>query len=148
MSSKLGNIIDDLASMSIAGFSITALTGTSLKDSIELAELPARIISPIGITSNIVRAKTFGNNHVMSVEWSIVDITLLRAAGQGIGLTDIAVTLDDYLAAYLTAVRTLTSTEYALVNVQAKAQITNWPQSSERYYDSVYTVLTFSELNQ
>ena len=106
MSSQLDSILDAVEAMSVSGVT-TVYRGSSLKDSAEIADIPMRIISAIGMSSARVQTKTLGGTgHVMMAEWTITDLALLRSAGMGLGLSDVAPNVESYLAAYHNAVRT------------------------------------------
>ena len=84
----------------------------------------------------------------MMTEWTITDVALLRPAGMGIGLKDVAATMESYMAAYHDAVRTLVAPTWQLIDVRCRAQILEWPQASGRSYDTVVVTLVISEIVQ
>jgi hypothetical protein len=123
--------------------------GSSLKDSAEIADIPMRIISAIGMSSARVQTKTLGGTgHVMMAEWTITDLALLRSAGMGLGLSDVAPNVESYLAAYHDAVRTLSAPSWAVVDLRCRAQVLEFPAASGRNYDAVVATLVFREINQ
>jgi hypothetical protein len=108
-----------------------------------------RIISAIGMSSARVQTKTLGGSgHVMMAEWTITDLALLRSAGMGLGLSDIAPNVESYLAAYHDAVKTLTAPSWAVVDLRCRAQVLEFPAASGRNYDAVVATLVFREINQ
>ena len=148
MSSQLVSIVAAVAGMSVSGVS-TVYYGTSLKNAVEIADVPARIVSAVGMQSARTKTTTLGGSgHVMNTEWTITDVALLRSAGMGIGLKDVAVTMENYLAAYHEAVRTLVAPAWQIIDVRCRAQILEWPQASGRSYDTVITTLVISEIVQ
>ena len=148
MSSQLVAIVDAIAAMSVTGVT-TVYSGTTLKNAVEIADVPARIVSAVGMQSARTKTSTLGGSgHVMMTEWTITDVALLRPAGLGIGLKDVADTMESYMAAYHDAVRTLVAPAWQLVDVRVRAQILEWPQASGRSYDTVVATLVISEIVQ
>jgi len=148
MSSQLVAIVDAIAAMSVTGVT-TVYSGTTLKNAVEIADVPARIVSAIGMQSARTRTTTLGGSgHVMMTEWTITDVALLRPAGMGIGLKDVVDTMESYMAAYHDAVRTLVAPSWQLIDVRCRAQILEWPQASGRSYDTVVVTLVISEIVQ
>ena len=145
---SLGNILTAVESMAVSGIS-TVIYTTSLKDTIDIADIPIRIINPIGFASGRTRITTLGGaGHVMATQWTVTDIALLRPAAMGIGLADIADTIEDYLQDYHTALRGLTSPTWTLSEASVTASILEWPQASGKFYDAVTAVLTISDIIQ
>lgn len=145
---SLGNILTAVESMAVSGIS-TVIYTTSLKDTIDIADIPIRIINPIGFASGRTRITTLGGaGHVMATQWTVTDIALLRPAAMGIGLADIADTIEDYLQDYHTALRGLTSSTWTLSEASVTASILEWPQASGKFYDAVTAVLTISDIIQ
>jgi hypothetical protein len=148
MSSQLISIVAAVAGMSVSGVS-TVYYGATLKNAVEIADVPARIVSAVGMQSARTKTTTLGGaGHVMQTEWTITDVALLRPAGMGMGLKDIAVTMETYMAAYHEAVRTLIAPAWTLIDVRCRAQILEWPQASGRSYDTVVATLVISEIVQ
>ena len=148
MSSQLVAIVDAIAAMSVTGVT-TVYSGTTLKNAVEIADVPARIVSAVGMQSARTKTSTLGGSgHVMMTEWTITDVALLRPAGMGIGLKDVVDTMESYMAAYHDAVRTLVAPAWQLVDVRVRAQILEWPQASGRSYDTVVVTLVISEIVQ
>ena len=148
MSSQLVAIVDAIAAMSVTGVT-TVYSGTTLKNAVEIADVPARIVSAVGMQSARTKTSTLGGSgHVMMTEWTITDVALLRPAGMGIGLKDVAATMESYMAAYHDAARTLVAPAWQLIDVRCRAQILEWPQASGRSYDTVVVTLVISEIVQ
>jgi len=148
MSSQLVAIVDAIAAMSVTGVT-TVYSGTTLKNAVEIADVPARIVSAVGMQSARTRTTTLGGSgHVMMTEWTITDVALLRPAGMGIGLKDVVDTMESYMAAYHDAVRTLVASSWQLIDVRCRAQILEWPLASGRSYDTVVVTLVISEIVQ
>lgn len=148
MSSQLVAIVDAIAAMSVTGVT-TVYSGTTLKNAVEIADVPARIVSAVGMQSARTKTTTLGGSgHVMMTEWTITDVALLRPAGMGIGLKDVVDTMESYMAAYHDAVRTLVAPAWQLIDVRCRAQILEWPQASGRSYDTVVATLIISEIVQ
>lgn len=147
MASQLDAIIDALEAMSVSGVT-TVYRGSTLKDNVEVADLPVRIISAIGMQSNRLTSKTFQSGHLMQTEWTLNDVALLRAAGMGMGLKDIAPSQETYLGHYHDALRTLIGPTWTVTGASLRSQVLEWPQASGRYYDVVTATLTISEIIQ
>lgn len=145
----LDSIIDALEAMTVPGHAMTVYRGATLKNMVEVADLPARIISAIGMQSNRLQTRTLGGSgHLMQTEWTVTDVALLRGAGTGIGLNDIAPGMEGYLSAYQDALRTLIGDSWKLTGASLRAQVLEWPQASGRYYDVVTATLTFMDIVQ
>ena len=148
MSSQLTAIVDVIVGMSVSPVT-TVLRGTSLKNAVQLADAPVRIVSAVGMQSARTRTATLGGaGHVMTAEWTIADVALIRAAGVGLGLSDVVGDMESYLAAYHDAVRTLVSPSWSVIDVRCRAQILEWPQASGRFFDAVIATVTVSEIIQ
>ena len=147
MASQIDAIIDALEAMSVSGVT-TVYRGATLKDNVEVADLPVRIISAIGMQSNRLQTRTFQSGHVMQTEWTLNDVALLRAAGMGIGLKDIAPSQETYLASYHNALRSFIGPTWTVTGASLRSQVLEWPQASGRYYDVVTATLTISEIIQ
>lgn len=150
MGSNLDGILDALEAMSITGYSYTVLRGSTLKSVVDIATTPCRIISAIGVQSSQTRRLTFGSGAVMRTEWTIQDTALIRPASLGIGLMDIAPTLEGYLAAYHEAIRSVVASNSAWVitDVSLRSQVLEWPAASGQFFDAVVATLTASDIVQ
>jgi hypothetical protein len=148
MGSQIDAIMDAVEVMSVSGVT-TVYRGATLKDNVEVADLPVRIISAVGVMSSRTTVQTLGGaGHVMQTEWTITDVAMIRAAGMGIGLKDVAPGLEAYMAAYHDSARTLQGSAWALIGLSVRAQVLEWPQASGRYYDVVTATLTIREIIQ
>ena len=147
MASQIDAIIDALEAMAVSGVT-TVYRGATLKDTVEVADLPVRIISAIGMQSNRLQSCTFQSGHVMQTEWTLVDVALLRGAGMGMGLKDIAPSQEAYLGHYHDALRTLIGPTWTVTGASLRSQVLEWPQASGRYYDAVIATLNISEIIQ
>ena len=149
MASQLTSIIDAVVALSITGYSMPVLRGVTLKDQVDDADIPTRIVNALGMSSQRTRTTTLGGgDHVMQAEWTLNDIALLRAAGLGLGLKDIAGSVEGYLAAYHDALRQLIAPGWVVSNASLRASVLEWPQGSGRYYDAVTATLTITEIIQ
>lgn len=150
MGSNLDGILDALEAMSITGYSYTVLRGATLKSVVDIATTPCRIISAIGVQSSQTRRLTFGSGAVMRTEWTIQDVALIRPASLGIGLMDIAPTLEGYLAAYHEAIRSVVANNSAWVitDVSLRSQVLEWPAASGNFFDAVVATITASDIVQ
>ena len=150
MASNLDAILDALEAMTITGYSYTVYRGATLKNVVEIAQTPCRIISAIGVQSSRTQRQTYGGGSVMTTEWTIADVALIRSASMGIGLADIAATLEGYLAAYHEAIRSVSpSTQHwSVTDVALRSQVLEWPAASGHFYDAVVSTLTVADIVQ
>lgn len=148
MASQLDNILDALQAMTITGYSYTVYRGSTLKNVIDIANTPCRIITAIGVQSGRTDRMTFGSGTVMKTEWTIQDIALIRPASLGIGLSDVAVTLEGYLAAYHQAVRSAVdgNSRWLITDVSVRSQVLEWPAASGNFFDAVVATLTVADI--
>lgn len=146
MGSQLDSIVDTIATMSITGYAMDVYWGDASVNNVDIANLPARIVNAVGFSSSMNKVQTFGSGHVMTTEWTITDVTLMRKAGMGYGLKDINQDLTDYLAAYHNAVRTLVAPRWTLTRCQLRSSVLEWPQASGSYHDAVTATLTITEI--
>ena len=147
MASQIDAIIDALEAMAVTGVT-TVYRGATLKDNVEVADLPVRIISAIGMQSNRLQTRTFQSGHVMQTEWTLNDVALLRGAGMGMGLKDIAPSQEAYLGHYHDALRTLIGPSWTVTGASLRSQVLELPQASGRYYDAVIATIFVSEIIQ
>lgn len=151
MPSNIASIITAITALNVQLSSVTVLVraGTSLKDSEEIGDLPTRIVSPVGMTSQRTRVQSLGGaGHVMTTEWTITDTCLLRAVGMGLGLTDIALIYQEYMANYCEQARQLSGYAYTMTLLTQRAQVVEYVTGSGRNYHAVICALTFVEIIQ
>lgn len=148
MGSQLDNILDALQAMTVTGYSYTVYRGSTLKNVIDIANTPCRIITAIGVQSARTDRLTFGSGAVMKTEWTIQDIALIRPASLGIGLSDVAVTIEGYLAAYHQAVRSAVdgNARWLITDVALRSQVLEWPAASGNFFDAVVATLTVADI--
>lgn len=146
MGSQLNSIITTLATMSISGYALDVYYGDASVNNVDIANLPCRIINAVGMSSAMTKLQTFGAGSVMTTEWTITDVTLLRKAGTGYGLKDINQEITNYMAAYHDAVRALVTNRWTLTRCQLRASVLEWPQASGSYHDAVTATLTITEI--
>jgi hypothetical protein len=146
MGSQLATIVDAVADMVITGYAYDVHVGDEMRNHFDIANVPCRVINAIGFSSSMARVQTFGSGHVMTTEWTITDIALIRKAGMGLGLKDIQLDLQGYLAAYHDAVRTLVTNRWTLTRCQLRSSVLEWPQASGSYHDAVTATLTITEI--
>ena len=148
MASQLDNILDALQAMTITGYSYTVYRGSTLKNVIDIANTPCRLLTAIGVQSARTDRLTFGSGAVMKTEWTIQDIALIRPASLGIGLSDVAVTLEGYLAAYHQAVRSAVdgNSRWLITDVSVRSQVLEWPAASGNFFDAVVATLTVADI--
>jgi len=150
MATHITSIISAIAAMPVQAFgaTVTVRSGTGLHNTVENADLPCRIISPLNATSQRSKRITTGAGRVMQTEWTIEDIALLRFVGDGLGLADIASIYLEYMNSYIECARQLGNTVYALDLLQQRTQVLQYPASSERTYHAVISTSTFTDIVQ
>lgn len=145
----LTDIVDAVCAMTITGFSGAVLRGATLKNQVDDPDVPTRIVSAVGMQSSRTRVTTLGGSgHVMTTEWTITDLALLRNAGIGQGLRDVAPGMENYLSAYHDAVRQLSSYGWAVTDIKTRAQVLEFPAASGRYFDAVVATITVRDIVQ
>ena len=103
--SDLAGIYDALAAMDVTlnAAVVPVFNYDALPDSIQTAQLPCRLLHPLGEQpAGSVTPFTL-SGHSLSLGWTIFDLFLLKPVGQGIGLVDAAPELVAYMDAYATA---------------------------------------------
>jgi hypothetical protein len=150
MASNLDGILDALQAMTITGYSYTVLRGATLKNTVDIATTPCRVISAIGVQSSRTQRQTYGGGSVMRTEWTIQDVALIRPASLGIGLMDIAPTIEGYLAAYHEAVRSVYAgnAHWTVTDIALRSQVLEWPAASGNFFDAVVASLTVADIIQ
>jgi hypothetical protein len=146
MGSQLATIVTTIGAMTITGYAYDVHVGDEMRNHFDIANVPCRVINAIGFSSSMTKTQTFGSGHVVSTEWTITDIALIRKAGMGLGLKDIQPDVQGYLAAYHDAVRTLVTNRWVLTRCQLRSSVLEWPQASGSYYDAVTATLTITEI--
>ena len=68
----------------------------------------------------------------------------------GIGLSDVAATMEGYLAAYHEAIRAVSSgnQHWSIADVALRSQVLEWPAASGHFYDAVVSTLTVADIIQ
>lgn len=146
MGSQLATIVTAIADMTISGYAYDVHVGDEMRNHYDIATLPCRIINAVGFSSSMAKVQTFGSGHVMTTEWTITDIALIRKAGMGFGLKDIQPDMQGYMAAYHDAVRTLVANRWTLTRMTMRSSVLEWPQASGQYHDAVTAQLTITEI--
>lgn len=150
MATHIDAIISALAALPVQAFgaTVTVRSGTGLHNTLEAADVPCRIISPLNATSQRTKRVTPGAGRVMQTEWTIEDICYLRFVGDGLGLADIATVYIEYMNSYIECSRQLGNSVYSYDLLQQRTQIVQYPASSERTYHAVISTSTFTDIVQ
>jgi hypothetical protein len=150
MATHINTIISALAAMPVQAFgaTVTVRSGTGLHNTLEAADVPCRIISPLNTTSQRTKRVTPGAGRVMQTEWTIEDICYLRFVGDGLGLADIATVYVEYMNSYIECSRQLGNSVYSIDLLQQRTQVVQYPASSERTYHAVISICTFTDIVQ
>jgi len=148
MGSQLATIVDAVADMVITGYAYDVHVGDEMRNHFDIADIPCRVINAVGFASTMQKVQTLGSGHVMTTEWTITDVALIRKAGMGYGLKDIQPDLQGYLAAYHDAVRTLVTNRWTLTRCQLRSSVLEWPAASGSWHDAVTATLSITEIIQ
>ena len=121
-----------------------------LKQSMESADMPCRLLLPVGDdTRGEGRDAQFVSiGTTMTVDWIVSDLMLWKATEQGLGLREFAPELVDYCGKYLDAMRSFKcpSSNSSLSGVSMIPGIYEWPSMSNKYYSGVLCQLTIHEV--
>jgi hypothetical protein len=146
--SNLRTIYTALANVPVAlnGSVVTALDVDKLPETVAAANLPLRLIMPLG-TRPDARAMTFESlNGVSTAEWRITDLFLLQTTAQR-KLEQVAPDLANYMAAYVTALSKARALAGALIeNVSVTAGVYVYPAQSNATYFGVEATVTVREI--
>ena len=140
------------ATVTVGTTTVTALNGATLTESVESAQLPVRLILPIGgqATGSTPTPRTFANRTeggVLVVEWTITDLLLWRGIDAGIGLSDLTPDLVTYCANYLSIVGSLRKARWSVTGITfPMIGGIEWPMSSNRWYSGVQAQLVIKEI--
>ena len=148
MGSQLSTIVTAIANMTITGYAYDVHVGDEMRNHFDIANIPCRVINAVGFASTMQKVQTLGSGHVMTTEWTITDVALIRKAGMGYGLKDIQPDLQGYLAAYHDAVRTLVTNRWTLTRCQLRSSVLEWPVASGSWHDAVTATLSITEIIQ
>jgi hypothetical protein len=123
----------------------TALDDTP--NTMESAELPARLLQPFGGRGE-GRLESYytSANGVIVVDWNIADMLFWRAAASGIGLADVSADLVRYKVAYVSAIKALRTNKWSVTSMVLMVESFEWPARSERSYHGVIARLTVREI--
>lgn len=147
MSCQLIAIIDAVAAMSVSPIT-RVLRGTTLKNSIASADVPVRIISAVGMRSQGMKPMSMTSSPLLTALWSVTDLALIRPAGLGMGLRDVAFGMEQYMATYTDVMRGLRSTTWSLDDTQFASRVVEWPAQSGTYFDAVVVTHVIKEIVQ
>lgn len=151
--SQIANIYDRLAAQAVLydGVAPTVYWLATTPNSIESAQLPARIITPISSRQR----EDFGFIALGTgarVIWTLQDVLLVRPAAQMRGPLDVLRPLVTYCGAYADAMRSFREPGQAsagsrttLDRVSTDVVTYEWPSGSGQYYWGVLATLTISE---
>jgi hypothetical protein len=154
MTSQLATIYSTLAGqvITVGSVGVTALSGADLPDSIESAQLPIRLLLPVGgkAAGTLQGFRTFGGGGqtpVLTIDWILTDLLVWRALGAGVGLTDLAPELIAYCAAYLSVLGPMRTAKWSVTDVTFPViGGFEWPPQSDRWYSGVQAQLTVREI--
>jgi len=136
--------------VSVHGVCPVAYTGSTLPNTVESARLPCRLLVPTGsrLGQGSYQRGTMGPRGIATIDWTLTDMVLWRSVSAGQGLRDIAGTLVAYCGAYAEMTRLLGGPGWTVTGLGMTAQIIEWPQGGDRWYDGVVCTLTITEILQ
>ncbi len=149
MATHIDAILDALEAMTVTGHAYPVYRGSTLKNVIDIANAPCRILSAIdGISSGSQTRRTGDGAVMVTLEWTIQDIALLRHASMGIGLRDVAPSMESYINAYHTAVWGIypEQLQWGVTGVSARSQVLEWPAASGNFFDAVVATVTVADI--
>lgn len=127
----------------------TVYSLASLPSSVETAQLPCRLLLPVGDNSNEGRDIGFiAIGTTATVNWQVKDLLLWQSTGQGIGLSGFASQLVEYAGAYVDMIRSFKqpSTYSNLESVNILPGIFEYPSAGGIFYAGVMCTLTIHEV--
>lgn len=149
MATHIDAILDALEAMTVTGHAYPVYRGSTLKNVVDIASVPCRILSAIdGISSGSQTRRTGGGAVMVTLQWTIQDIALIRHASLGIGLRDVAPSMESYIDAYHTAVWGLYPVQlgWSIAGVTARNQVLEWPAASGNFFDAVVASVTVADI--
>lgn len=148
MTTSLGDIITALAAMPVKAFGdvVPVRSGDLITNTVETADLPCRIISNLQSTSQRTKRITAGTGKVLSTEWSIDVVCLLRPVGDGLGLADINEVYAEYLQSFLSHMGSIGNSRYQPDITTQRGTVLQWPSGSDRSYHAVISTVTFTDI--
>jgi hypothetical protein len=142
------NALEDVTVTTTSGVTPTAYDLDELKEGITTADLPCRLLLPLGSSPGEGREGQFiAVGTTMAIVWQVNDLMLWQASEQGRGLQEFAPEIVDYCGKYLDAMRTFRKPygSSALESVNMNPGEYEWPTGSGRYYAGVLCQLSIRE---
>ena len=150
--SVIRNVYNALAAVTVTttgGITPTAYDLDELLENVNTAQLPCRLLLPLGDNPGEGREGQFiAIGTTMSITWQVNEIMLWKASEQGLGLREFAPELVDYCGKYLDAMRAF-KCPYANTSLQSVNMIPGeyeWPRGSGRYFAGVVCNLSIKEV--
>lgn len=149
--SKVVEIYQNLAALQVAvgGAYPTVFGLDATPNRVDIASLPCRILLPGRSTQGSFGFVAMGT--MGEVEWSALDLLLIKATGQGRGLIDVSTPMLAYCGAYAETMRSFRNAGIVggsawLDQVQITPGVYEYPQGSGNEYHGVLCSLTFKEV--
>lgn len=143
------NALEAVTVTTTAGVTPTCYDLDELPESISTANLPCRLLLPVGANPTEGREGEFiAIGTGMTYVWNITDVMLWQASEQGIGLRESAPQLVDYAGKYADAMRGFKCpyANSALESVSITCGEYEWPAGSGRYFAGVLCQLQVREV--
>lgn len=144
------NALSEVAVTTTGGVTPTVFDLDELPQSVSTAQLPCRLLLPVGNEPGEGREGTFiAVGTSMVIIWTINDLMLWQPINQGTGLKEFAPELVDYAGKYIDAMRTFGKCPYAnttLESVSISPGVYEWPASSGNNYAGVKCQLQIREV--
>lgn len=152
--SQILTIYDTIAALSITANSKTpsVMDVDALPNTMDTAPLPIRILMPLGTLAGVGGAndsRFVTLDSITNTRWTIRDLCLWQAVGQGIGYKTIVPVLVEYAGKYLDAIRAnrqMTHTAY-IQRVSVQPMVVEWPEQSGRFFYAIDSTVDVDELN-
>jgi len=150
------SVISDIYT-ALAALTVTTTSGktpevynlSALLEKVETANLPCRLLLPIGDNPGEGREGQFiAIGTSMTITWQLNDLMLWQASEQGLGLRQFAPELVDYCGKYIDAMRTFKCpvANTTLESVYMVPGEYEWPRAGNKFYAGVLCQLQIREV--
>ena len=155
MASQIATIYDTLAakSLTVSSTAVTAKDADQIPNSLNTADLPVRILTPLLVFGGDVLASgsiwgASSGSAVSQTLWTINDVMYWRPVHDSVGVRAHAKILVAYASAYLDMLKTDTSlAALGVVNLThtISTNVLNYPRGSGNWYYGVTCTLVITE---
>ena len=119
-----------------------------LPDAVSPAQLPCRLLLPIGSKTAVTAGQFLGFGTAVTINWRVTDLMLWATAVAGAGIHDYAQTLVQYAGVYVDMLRTIRAPApiTRLTNWQILPGRFQYPLNSGRWFFGVECTIDLQEL--